>query len=233
MLSDYENIVIIPSLIYSNHGRYSKDERFEQTKVTITSVKEKIPNSFIILIDISPFNADEISYFENNCDLFINPSNDNELAEKIINRKSYGEKTYLEYVLALLDNNDQKYNYTNFTNVKHIFKVGGRYFLNEHFDYYKNYNHDYDNINIHSPDFYSNACNSSCFKISKTNINHFIDSLKLYDSDVKSGTVDMERMLYRHIHRIPGITKQIDVLGMTCLCAIAPIYPTYELITYF
>lgn len=79
---NYENIVIIPSYIYCS-CRYSKDERYEQTKVTIKSVRDKIPNSFIILIDISPFTDEESSYFKDNCDLFINPT-EKELPKKFI-----------------------------------------------------------------------------------------------------------------------------------------------------
>jgi hypothetical protein len=217
-----ENIVIIPSLIYCDSGVYSKDERFEQTKYTIKTVKQKIPNAFLVLIDISKFNADEIEYFKNNCDMFINPSDDMELAEKIIGRKSYGEKTYLQYTINLLNNNENVYNFNNFPNLKHIFKVGGRYFLNEHFNY-DNFNNEFDNITITPEHLYSNACYTSCFKISKTHVSYLIDSFNIYDCELKNNWYDFESMMFKHLNRIPsGINKQVEVLGITCLCAVAP-----------
>ena len=216
LLTKYENIVIIPSLIYCN-CRYSKDERYEQTKYTIKSVRDRIPNSFIILIDISPFTSEESTYLKNNCDLFINPK-DEEMSKKIIGKKSYGEKSYLEYVLNLL-NTHKDYNYRNFINVRNIFKVGGRYFLNENFNYNK-YDNEYDIISVFPSHLYNNACHSSCFKITKSNINEFLDSLKIYDKDVKYDILDMERMLFNHISRMKN-TKEynhetIDIIGMTC-----------------
>jgi len=218
-LTNYENIVIIPSLIYCNCS-YSKDERYEQTKVTIKSVRDRIPNSFIILIDISPFTSDESAYLKNNCDLFINPT-DPELSKKIIGKKSYGEKSYLEYVLNLL-NTDKEYNYSNFINVRNLFKVGGRYFLNENFDYNK-YDNEYDIISVFPSHLYNNACHSSCFKITKSNSNDFLDSLKIFDNSLKVDILDMERMLFNHINRMTNTKdkhykhKTIDTIGMTCL----------------
>lgn len=130
-------------------------------------------------------------------------------------KKSYGEKTYLDYVLNLL-NTHNEYNYKNFINLKNIFKVGGRYFLNENFDY-NNYNNDYDIISVFPSNIYNNACHSSCFKITKSNINHFMDSLKIFDDDVNNDILDMERMLFKHINRIPNYKhKSIDIIGMTC-----------------
>jgi hypothetical protein len=223
MFRDCENIVIIPSLIYCDSGIYSKDERFEQTKETIKTVKQKIPNSFIVLIDISKFNGDEIEYFKNNCDMFLNPSDDMELAEKIIGRKSYGEKTYLQYTINLLNNNENVYNFNNFPNLKHIFKVGGRYFLNDHFNY-DNFNNEFDNIKIVSDSIYKNTCYTSCFKISKQNVSYLIDSFKIFDNELKNNFYDIETMLFKHINRIPeGINKQVEILGITCLSAVASV----------
>lgn len=223
VLNKYENIVIIPSLIYCN-CRYSKDERYEQTKVSIKSVRDRIPNSFIILIDISPFTNEESAYLKNNCDLFINPKDEKEeMSKKIIGKKSYGEKTYLEYVLNLL-NTHKDYNYDHFTNVKNIFKVGGRYFLNENFDYSK-YDNDCDVINIIPQHLYNNACYPSCFKITKSNITHFTDSLKLYDEDVKHSVIDMECMLFKHVNRMKNTDykhKSYDTIGMTCFPSTSP-----------
>ena len=64
----------------------------------------------------------------------LNEKNNTSLIQKVLYGKSYGEKSYIEYALDILNNN-MKYSFDNFPNLKSIFKVGGRYFLNNHFDF--------------------------------------------------------------------------------------------------
>ena len=219
MINYCENIAIIASLTYCNSGVYTKDERFEQVKNTIKSVKEKIPNIFIVFIDISNFNIHEKAYLENNCDFFINPCDNIELINKITNKKSYGEKSYIQFALDLLNNNTNTYNFDNYPNLKNIFKVGARYFLNDRFDY-NEYDNIFNIIKIVPHEIYNNACYSSCFKISKQNVASFIESLKIYDYELLTSQCDMEKMLYKHVNRLPDINKQIEILGITCLGAL-------------
>jgi hypothetical protein len=219
MINYCENIAIIASLTYCDSGVYTKDERFEQVKNTIKSVKEKVPNSFIVFIDISNFNMNEKNYLENNCDLFINPFDNIELINKVSNKKSYGEKSYIQFALDVLNNNTNTYNFENYPNLKNIFKVGARYFLNDQFDYNK-YDNSFNIIKIFPQEIYMNACSSCCFKISKQNVGSFVESLKMYDYDLSTEQYDMEKMLYKHVTRLPEINKDIDIIGMTGLSSL-------------
>ena len=60
------NIIIITSLIDCSRSRsaFTKQERLEQTKYTIQTIKEKIPNVFIVLIDCSSLSYEEKKYFK-------------------------------------------------------------------------------------------------------------------------------------------------------------------------
>jgi hypothetical protein len=75
------NLVLITSIVntpnkplsYTNtRSVFSRKERFEQTKLTIQSIKNKIPNNKILLVECSDFNEEEKLYFEKECDYILN-----------------------------------------------------------------------------------------------------------------------------------------------------------------
>lgn len=66
------NIILITSVIntpnkplsYSKtRSVYNRNERFEQTKKTIQSVKEKLPNIKIMIVECTDFNDNEKRFF--------------------------------------------------------------------------------------------------------------------------------------------------------------------------
>jgi len=131
------NLVLITSIIdppqkplsYTNiRSIYSKSERFEHTKLTIESVKQKVPNVTILVVECSLLNDDELKYFQENTDYFINIYFDKTLREYVHGHsKALGEGTMticgLEYVI---------HNNIDFRN---LFKISGRYWLSENFTY--------------------------------------------------------------------------------------------------
>ena len=93
-MSNIKNIIIVTSVIDLPNSIYSRNERFKQTQNTLSTLT-KIPDSFIIFIDISIFSEDELFYFNSICDLVINDSKDEEFIKKILYEKSFGESCYL------------------------------------------------------------------------------------------------------------------------------------------
>ena len=74
------DLVLITSVIntpnvplsYSNtRSVFSRKDRFAQTKNTIVSIKDKIPNCKIIIVECSDFNIEEYEYLSNNCDYIL------------------------------------------------------------------------------------------------------------------------------------------------------------------
>jgi hypothetical protein len=116
---------------------FTKEQRFEQTKITIASIREKIPNNRIFLIECSELSPEEQNYFVNTVDIFFNIYDTK--SEGLIQRmftisKSLGEGTMTIIALqCLIDNN------IYFDN---LFKISGRYWLNENFNYHL-YNNDF------------------------------------------------------------------------------------------
>ena len=139
--SIYKNVVLITSkIIVSNNAFsytktrsiYSTEQRLLQTKNTIKTIREKIPNVCIFLIDNSEFN-DKYKYInnelENICDVFINPVNNIELNyyTNVNKYKSIAEAYQIIYFLDLFNKLDIKYD--------QFFKISGRYYINNTFNY--------------------------------------------------------------------------------------------------
>ena len=133
------NIVLITSVIMTSNNNlsytntrsiYTHDERFEQTKKTIESIKEKIPNHKIFIIECSELTSEEYSYLNDNSDYFLN-LNDNPQIKECVNgiSKSLGEGSMTIYALDYMNNNNIEYD--------NLIKISGRYWLSSKFNYEK------------------------------------------------------------------------------------------------
>lgn len=133
------NLVLITSVIntpnnplsYSNiRSIYTPQERFNQTKNTINSIKTKIPNYKILIIECSKLDLEHEDYLKNNSDYYINVY-DNEIIRNQIYHysKSLGEGTMTIEAIK----------YINYNNIiyKNLYKVSGRYMLTDQFCYSK------------------------------------------------------------------------------------------------
>lgn len=131
------NIVLITSIIKipniplsytKTRSVYSHNERYEQTKKTIQSVKDKISNCKIILVECSPFDENELVYFKNNVDYFINLIENSDDVNNIYSlSKSLGEGTMTMRAIEFI--------FVNQIKVDNFFKLTGRYWLSENFIY--------------------------------------------------------------------------------------------------
>jgi hypothetical protein len=115
------------SLSYSKtRSVFTRDERFLQTKNTIDSVKQKIPNSKIMIVECASFTSDELTYFNNNCDFILNLWEKVDLHEQIFNKsKSLGEGTMTIEALTYIHQMNIEYDV--------LYKISGRYVLNDNF----------------------------------------------------------------------------------------------------
>lgn len=133
--SKIKNLVLITSVCYTGNKPYTYIEtrslftpkqRYEQLLETIKSVREKIPNSFIYLVEYSNFSYEQVLELNYMCDYFHNLYG-MDLADDIYSEyKAFGERimTYkaLEYIVSTYK-------------VENIFKISGRYRYSEKFDY--------------------------------------------------------------------------------------------------
>jgi len=135
------NLVLITSVICTtnnplsytnNRSVYSHNERFEQTKKTIETVKEKIPNSKIFIVECSNLNEEMTSYLIENSDFFLNLYNNEQIRNNTSHiSKSLGEGTMTLCALKFIIQNNIEF--------ENLIKISGRYWLSEKFEY-KNFN---------------------------------------------------------------------------------------------
>jgi len=144
-----KNLVIVSSVLniiddelsyYHMRSMFSLKERFNQTLKTIQSIREKIPDSFILFIECSDLNNCicecesececniEKSIIEN-VDVYINCYIDLEIRKGVNSKyKGWGENLLIMKAIEYV-NNCENLVFNN------VFKISGRYYLNEYFDY--------------------------------------------------------------------------------------------------
>lgn len=130
-------LVLITSIIYtpnlplsyiSTRSVFSHEERFEQTKKTIQTIREKIPNAIIFIVECSDFIQEHHQYLLENTDYFLNVYNQPNILSNIYSKsKSLGEGTMT--ILAL------KYILENNIMFDNLIKISGRYWLSDKFNY--------------------------------------------------------------------------------------------------
>jgi hypothetical protein len=131
------NLVLITSVIKTpnlplsyieTRSVYSHEERFEQTKKTIQSVREKIPNAKIFIVECSELDNEESNYLKDNVDYLLNLIDQPEKVQYIYSiSKSLGEGTMTIEAFNYIQQNNIEYD--------NLIKISGRYWLSENFNY--------------------------------------------------------------------------------------------------
>jgi hypothetical protein len=130
------NIFLITSVIKVSDNHLEKSfchhpRRQHETLKTIYSIREKNPDAKIFLLECSHMSKEQENFLREKVDIFLNLS-DTEIHEAVLNSKSTGEKMMTLKAIDYLEKEN-----INFDN---LFKISGRYWLNENFnlDNYKN-----------------------------------------------------------------------------------------------
>jgi hypothetical protein len=224
-LTNKKNITLIPSIIDTpnkplsyHHTRsvYTKQQRFEQTKQTIESVRSRIPNNKIMMIECSPLTEEENQFFLENIDIFINLYDlpDKSYIEKIHSHsKSMGEGTMTIYAFEYLLANKIQYDM--------LYKLSGRYRLTDKFSY-----NTYNNNNNTMVQYY---CEKECastilYKLPKDislkwyaflqNANHYFINCYGYESIFAMFLKELEN----HSDSLVMDVKQMGVCGNISVC---------------
>lgn len=133
-----DNIVLVTSIINTPNNIpwsysairsvFNREERFEQTKQTIKSIKELIPNYKIIIVECTDFTEEEMTFFFEECDYVLNLWERSDLHNAFFGKsKSLGEGTMTIEAIKYLQDKKIKFN--------NLFKISGRYWLSERFNY--------------------------------------------------------------------------------------------------
>jgi len=193
---DKVNIVMVTSKIYvsstpftyiAKRSIYTKEERYNQTFDTISSIRKYIPNSFIILCDNSHFTNEEYQEIKNSVDCFINIHNDDVLNKMTNNsiHKVFGEISQTYKILAYIQT------YYKDMKIYNLFKITGRYIIDERFDY-KQYDNE-KSIFKRNSDIIDRAYYFTCFyKIGNSELNFFYETMSEIYQDVQQNCYEYE-----------------------------------------
>ena len=133
------SIIRVPALplsYTSTRSVYTMEERFEQTRRTIETVRERIPDAEIVIVECSELDPEHEEYLRRHSNHFLNLIHNEEATRDIYSiSKSLGEGTMTIMAIEYIQQNHIEFD--------HFFKISGRYWLSEHFDYHSNFcNHD-------------------------------------------------------------------------------------------
>lgn len=202
LITSLLNPVKKPLSYINTRSIYSVEERLQQLLVTIESVKNKIPDHYIILVDASK----NIEKYENTLITLVNEYYNFKENENIMNKvespfKGVGEiYTMLGYLL----NND-------ISRFECLIKISGRYYLNNNFKYEIFDN----NLNIFRP-FYDRVVSTRLYKVNKDYFEKFIEILKNAINLLEKGQ-SIEEILYAQMEfsnaNMLGLSGNIAVTG--------------------
>jgi hypothetical protein len=209
------NLIIIPSIIkctdkrlsYTNvRSVYSTTERYEQLLKTIRSVREKIPNAYIVLIECSKDIEEYEKIMYPLVNEYINYYNNNDIKNAVESiYKGYGESlTIYTFLKNHFINKDVLEQYEN------IIKISGRYYLNDKF----NYNIFDNDKNIFR--YYSehNNVSTRLYKINKKYfeiyVSNFIDIIKKCIKGDSIENVIVSTLPYKYVDYI-GVSGYIAI----------------------
>ena len=208
------NLVVITSclnpikkkLSYTNvRSIYSIEERYLQTMNTINTINKNIPNPYIVLLECS----NDIKKYEielkKNVDEYHNYCNNKKVLDAVNSiYKNYGE------VMTLIEFFN---NFKNIDKINDLFKITGRYWLNENF----NINNYINNKKIFFSLRESKVVSTRFFKITNSKINDFIEKLNNNIKDEVINGVSIENSCFKNINfdhiNILGLSGHISVNG--------------------
>ncbi len=210
------NICIIVSIINSGYTIFNPEQRLQQTVHTIKTVREKIPNCYIILAELSTLSE----YQKKQLFSVENPQGANILYD-------FSTEAVTEGLLSphktkgacwLFINSWKKLQEINPPpHDSKIFMISGRYFLNDNFKF-ENYNNDKINIRV---EYEQNplAIYTNLFSCSIQHV-EYLSSIFQMVSDRNALNMEeyLERLFYRFINL--NICKQHPILGIEGLFSV-------------
>lgn len=186
---------------------FTHQERYEQLIKTIESVKQNIPYAYIILSEYSEFDVHQERNLKEKCDVVLNPDK-TELLDTLYFGvfKAIGELTGTRLGLDYIK--DTKIQFNN------LFKISGRYYCNENFDYnyYNNNKHNFYKINNDI-----NNINTTLYKVPFEYFNGFYKFIKKSDNVHKIFTtgIGYENFISNYVKENNNNTIFLENLGIS------------------
>ena len=208
---DTTDLFVITSVIntgtvewtYTNvRSVFTPQERFEQTLQTIDSIKKFSPSSLILLVECSDLNETMTDELKKKVNYFIQAYENLDVRDVCIqsNKKGYGEVKKLELACKFIQTHDINFN--------RLFKISGRYFLNENF-VQENYVTDNFTFMRYSVDSGSTVLYSVPYSLFGTYTSKISDCVRFYENGPAQGLETLIPMMCSPVNLI----KTLGVSG--------------------
>lgn len=216
---------IITSAIHTSYGKCSTEERIEQTKETIKSIKTYAHGSFMTIIDCGEKSVNKNLFECEVIDYTTNEEIQHHLQEYLRTNRDLEPDIIIKSMLEILMFGDYLKNLTN--SYDRLFKISGRYKLNSNFNHQKHLEAKnkvlilppYTSQNLYNFDVkcsmfqYMTRCWSFDNSLLKEIITTY-DKMKediLYASRTEK-QADIEHLLYMHLNK--KLVQNINVIGI-------------------
>jgi hypothetical protein len=219
------SLFLVTSAIYTSYGKCSTEERIEQTKETIKSIRTYAPDSNIVLLDAGDKSAD-IDFDAKLIDYTTNPEIQFHLQEYLSNNNDLEADIIIKSMLEIIMFENYLKNHS-LKSYSRIFKLSGRYRLNSKFNYSKHLEAKNKVLILppyHSQHLYNTKVSSSmfqymtrCWSFDSNLFEKIIETYGKMKKDIivasrteKQG--DIEHLLYKHLDK--RLVEYIHIMGI-------------------
>ncbi len=219
------SLFLVTSAIYTSYGKCSTEERIEQTKETIKSIRTYAPDSTIVLLDAGDKSVN-IDFDAKLIDYTIHPEIQFHLQEYLFNNKDLEPDIIIKSMLEIImfENYLRTHSLESYSR---IFKLSGRYKLNSKFNYSKHLEAKNKVLILppyHSQHLYNTKVSSSmfqymtrCWSFDSNLLEKIIETYGKMKKDIilasrteKQG--DIEHLLYKHLNK--RLVEHIEIMGI-------------------
>ena len=214
-----KNLIIITSILNctnnplsycSKRSIFSFKTRFKQTINSINSIKKYIHNPHIVILDASnmTMHSNEENILRELVDEYYNfwSDDDNNIDNKLFRNAIEGEYKGLGEAMILLKGLKNIIN----NQYKNIYKLSGRYYLNDTFDFKQ-----FDNLTYNIFSTWDNCSYSLCtifYKICYKDINYYITILEKMLKELEKGN-GIELCMFKYFIKNKKIINSLGVSG--------------------
>lgn len=205
-----KSLFIVSSAIHANHGVFDKNERLNQTIETCKSIRQRVSDCDIFILDggtkdLSDEEKDKLQPYMDNFYSYADSENVKEI------QKSKNWDIVKNLIEIIIFGNFFEENQTELRkNYKRIFKVSGRYVLNDNFDYDMHLKSE-DKIvirGIYTSQFPSSVTGGINFQ--------FMSRLWSFDSSLMLFIVEVYKQMYMHMIDRLNSGGYVDIEHLLC-----------------
>lgn len=219
------SLFIITSAIHTSYGKYSTEERIEQTKETLKSIETYAPDSSMVIIDCGERSVDKDLFDCEVIDYTTHQEIQYHLQEYLKTNRDLEPVIIIKSMLEIMMFGDYLKNIKG--SYDRIFKISGRYKLNSKFNYQKHLESK-DKLVILPPYTSQNLYNfdvncsmfqymTRCWSFDNSLLLNIIETYDKMKTDILYASrtekqADIEHLLYRHLNK--KLVKNIEVMGV-------------------